>query len=168
MEQPEEKCSGMAGCQQKAFACHGSGSGIIEDMKWISLLSCLCLMPCLPSCRSTSKKKQTPETREESRLGALEPEAQMGGYYKLKGNMNGFYFNKPNFTDLLPNRFLMRGHVVQLLDPSAGDGWARVKNEDLQIGYVTFENIKIVPWEKQPKPKSRDMDAELDQTMKLE
>ena len=82
--------------------------------------------------------------------------------------MNGFYFQIPNYTDVLPNRFLMRGHIVQLLDPSAGGGWARVKNEDHQIGYVQFENIKIVPYEDQPKPKVRNADEELDQNMKLE
>lgn len=121
------------------------------------------------SCRSSPKKKKdTPETREISRLGAPEPEAQSGGYYKLKKSMNGFYFNIPNFTDVLPNRFLMRGHVVQLLDATAGDGWARVKNEDLQIGYVPYENIKIVPYEKQPKPKKRHIDEELDRNMKLQ
>ena len=136
-------------------------------MKLIYPLLAITMVAVLPACRST-KKKETPESREISRLGAVEPEAQTGGYYKLKGTMNGFYFKVPIFTDVLPNRFLMRGHVVQLLDPSAWDGWARVKNEDLQIGYVKYENLKIVPWEKQPKPKSRDMDAELDQNMKLE
>lgn len=103
-----------------------------------------------------------------ARLGDPAPMAQTGGYYRLKGSLNGFYRNIPNFTDVLPNRFLMHGHIVQLLDASAGDGWARVKNEDLEIGYVNFENIKIVPPDKQPQPKEREMDAELDQNMRLE
>jgi hypothetical protein len=137
-------------------------------MKLLPYLLLSIILTGLPACRSTSKKKSTSETRELSRLGATNPEAEVGGYYKLKGNMNGFFFNIPNFTDVLPNRFLIRGHIVQLLDPSAGDGWARVKNEDLQIGYVQFENIRIVPFDKQPKPKPRGMDEELDANMKLE
>jgi hypothetical protein len=119
------------------------------------------------ACRSSGKKKETAETREISRLGAINPDAQTGGFYRLRRSMNGFYFQIPNFTDVLPNRFLMRGHIVQLLDPTVGDGWARVKNEDLQIGYVQFENIKIVPYEDQPKPKVRSMDEELDRRMQL-
>ena len=51
---------------------------------------------------------------------------------------------------------------------STAKRWARVKNEDLQIGYVKFENIKIVHPEEQPQPKERRMDEELDQNMKLE
>ena len=80
--------------------------------------------------------------------------------------MNGFYNSVPIFTQVLPDRYLMRGHIVQLLDPSVSEGWARVKNEDLEIGYVQFENLKIVPPEKQPKPKQRGMDDELDHRMK--
>ena len=137
-------------------------------MKPVSFLLCSALALGVISCRSSTAKKDTPENRETSRLGAVEPLAQAGGYYRLKSSMNGFYFNVPNYTDMLPNRFLVRGHVVQLLDASVGDGWARVKNEDLQIGYVKFENIKIVPPEKQPQPKERGMDEELDQNMKLE
>lgn len=136
-------------------------------MKFLLLFPLLSLLALgLASCRSSeTKKKDTPESRELSRLGDPAPDAEIGSYYKLKGNMNGFYYNVPNFTDVLPNRFLMRGHVVQLLDPTAGDGWARVKNEDLEIGYVKFEQLKIVPWEKQPKPKKRDMDEELERSM---
>lgn len=115
------------------------------------------------SCRSSgSKKKETEESRESSRLGDPHPDARTGGYYKMRKNINHFFFNVPNFTDVLPNRYLMRGHVVQLLDPSVGDGWARVKNEDLEIGYVKFDNLKVVPPEKEPKPKERHYDEELD------
>ena len=120
----------------------------------------------MSSCRSSGKKKETDETREISRLRAVDPETQIGGYYRLKRSMNGFFNNVPIFTQVLPDRYLMRGHIVQLLDPSVSGSWARVKNEDLEIGYVEFENIKIVPEEKQPKPKRRGMDEELDQKMK--
>jgi hypothetical protein len=135
-------------------------------MKPVFLLLCSALS--LASCRSSPAKRDTPENRETARLGAVEPLAQTGGYYRLKSGMNGFYFKVPNYTDMLPSRFLLRGHIVQLLDASVGDGWARVKNEDLQIGYVKFESIKIVPPEKQPQPKERGMDEELDQNMNLE
>ena len=120
------------------------------------------------SCRSAQKKKETAGTRELSRLGAVDPETQVGGYYRLKRSMNGFYGNVPIFTQVLPDRYLMRGHIIQLLDPSVTEGWARVKNEDLEIGYVQFENIRIVTEEKQPRPKRRGMDEELDQKMKLQ
>ena len=134
-----------------------------------SPLLLLLVLPWLAfSCRSTDKSKSTPESREMARLGDPNPDARIGSYYRLKGNMNSFYFNIPGFTDVLPNRYLMRRHVVQLLDDSAGNGWARVKNEDMQIGYVKFENIRIVPWNKQPKPKSRDAEADLDQSMRVE
>ncbi len=134
-------------------------------MKPVFLFLCAAFAFSSVSCRSSGRKKSTPETRETARLGALAPEAEVGSYYRLKGTMNGFYDNVPNFTDVLGNRVLMRGHIVQLLDASAGDGWARVKNEKLEIGYVRFENIKIVPPEKQPKPKRRGMDEELDRKM---
>lgn len=137
-------------------------------MKLVSLLLCSVFTLGLIACRSSTAKKDTPENRETAHLGAVEPLAQTGGYYRLKSSMNSFYFKVPNYTDTLPNRFLMQGHIVQLLDASVGDGWARVKNEDLQIGYVKFESIKIVPPEEQPQPKERGMDEELDQNMKLE
>lgn len=137
-------------------------------MKSLLLLLCLALVSGGVSCRSSARKKDTPQTRETARLGDPTPEAQIGGYYRLKGNMNGFYFNVPQYTDVLPHRFLMRGHIVQLLDPSAGGGWARVKNDDLQTGYVQFENLKIVPYEDRPKPRPRGLDEELDQNMQLE
>lgn len=120
------------------------------------------------SCRSAKKKKETAGTRELARLGAVVPETQVGGYYRLRRSMNGFYNNVPIFTQVLPDRYLGRGHIIQLLDPSVTGGWARVKNEDLEIGYVQFENIRIVKEEKQPKPKRRGMDEELDQKMKLQ
>ena len=135
-------------------------------MKLIPFLLLSVLALGTASCRSAGKKKETAGTREISRLGAIDPGTRIGGYYRLKRSMNGFYNNVPIFTQVLPDRYLMRGHIVQLLDPSVSDGWARVKNEDLQIGYVPFENIKIVPEEKQPKPKRRSMDEELDQKMK--
>jgi hypothetical protein len=127
------------------------------------------ILPCLTfSCRSSGKPKRSEESRELARLGDPNPDAQIGGYYRLKGNVNGFYFHVPSFTEVLPNRYLMRRHIVQLLDSSVGDGWARVKNEDMQIGYVKFGNIRIVPYKDQPKPRPRDAEADLDQSMRAE
>ncbi len=137
-------------------------------MKRISLLFLVLGLGSGVACRATGKKKDTAESREMARLGDPDPLAQTGGYYRLKGSLNGFFRNIPNYTDVLPNRFLVHGHIVQLLDASAGDGWARVKNEAMETGYVRFENLKIVPPEKQPQPKEREMDAELDQNMRLE
>lgn len=144
------------------------GEDFVFHMKLTLLTFCILVLGGGVACRSAGKKRDTAETREMARLGDPAPAAQTGGYYRLKGSVNGFYHNIPNFTDVLPNRFLMHGHIVQLLDASAGDGWARVKNEDLEIGYVNFENIKIVPPDKQPQPKKREMDEELDQNMRLE
>ena len=137
-------------------------------MKFFPILLIL-LLPCLSfSCRSSGNPKSSAESREQARLGDPNLGARIGGYYRLKGNVNGFYFHVPGFTEVLPNRYLMRRHVVQLLDPSVGDGWARVKNEDMQIGYVQFGNIRIVPYKDQPKPRQRDAEADLDQSMKGE
>ena len=98
-------------------------------------------------------------------LAETRPSAQPGGYSKLKMGMNGFYYRIPSFVETVPTRFLMGGHVVQLLDATVGDGWARVKNEDLETGYIRMSNIKIVPADKQPSPPRRDPDKELDQSM---
>lgn len=130
-----------------------------------ALLCCACLITAVSACHSTGKKKETDETRENSALSDPDPVLEIGGYYKLGGALNAFYFTKPNFTDVLGNRYLKRGTIVQLLDPTAGDGWARVKTADLDIGYIHFEAIKIVPYDKQPKPKNRDPEAELDKRM---
>ena len=120
----------------------------------------------LVACQSSGPKKRSADQLELGRLGALEPDSEVGSYYKLRRTMNGFYHNIPIFTQVLPDRFLMRGHVVQLLDSTAGDGWARVKNEQLQVGYVQFTDIKIVPREDQPHPPVRDENVELDMRMR--
>lgn len=139
-------------------------------MKFLRLLLLISLLPpalaALPSCRSSGKKKETDESRELSTLGDPDPMLQIGGYYKLGGLMaNGFFIHVPNFTDVLPDHYLRRGTVVQLLDPTVGDGWARIKDEKLGIGYTKFNNLKIVPYDQQPKPKYRDPEAELDRSM---
>lgn len=101
-------------------------------------------------------------------LGDSSPTARPGTYYKLKMGMNGFYYRIPTFIEAVPNKFLMGGHVVLLLDAAVGDGWARVKNEDMSTGYVRMDNIKIVPPDEQPSPPKRDPDKELDMSMGLE
>ncbi|MES2708534.1 MAG: hypothetical protein V4726_18215 [Verrucomicrobiota bacterium] len=133
------------------------------------LCSLTCLLSALPSCRSSGEKKETDESRELSTLGDPTPMLQIGGYYKLGGvMMNGFFTHVPNFTDVLPDHYLRRGTVVQLLDPTVGEGWARVKDDKLGIGYTKFNNLKIVPYDQRPKPKLRDPDDELDRSMGLQ
>lgn len=137
-------------------------------MKSPLLTSCLlaCLLPALPSCRSSGEKKQTMEERELSNLSDPTPALQNGAYYKLGGVMlNGFFIHVPNFTDVLPDHYLRRGTVVQLLDANVGEGWARIKDDKHGIGYTKFDNLKIVPFDKQPKPKFRDPEEELDRRM---
>lgn len=137
-------------------------------MKLPLLISCalVCLLPTLPSCRSSGEKKETQEERELSNLGDPTPALQNGAYYKLGGvMMNGFFIHVPNFTDVLPDHYLRRGTVVQLLDANVGDGWARIKDDKRGIGYTKFSNLKIVPFDKQPKPKFRDPEEELDRRM---
>lgn len=133
-----------------------------------ALFCCVCLLTAVSACRSTGEKKETDETRQNSALSEPDPMLEIGGYYKLRGTVHPFYYSKPNFTDVLGDRYLKRGTIVQLLDPTAGEGWARVKTDKLEIGYIHFEAIKIVPYDKQPKPKYRDAEAELDKRMGLE
>jgi hypothetical protein len=120
-----------------------------------------------PNCRS-SKKKADRLAPEWAALVDESPSAQVGSYYKVKGNFTRFYPNVPTFTETpLADKYLGRGHVIQLLHPNAMDGWARVKNEDLEIGYVRFEAINIVAAEDQPRPHRRKVDEELDRAMGL-
>lgn len=134
-------------------------------MKQIALFALMLALGFNAGCRSSKPKKETETTRERSRLGDPEPDAEAGGFYRLRKNVTGFYFDVPSFIQVLPDRYLMRGHIVQLLDSSSTGGWARVKNEDLQTGYVKYESLKIVPWEDQPKPKTRKYDEELNQRL---
>jgi hypothetical protein len=68
---------------------------------------------------------------------------------------------------VLPEKYLMGGHVVQLLSANAMDGWARVRSEKLGIGYVRFGNIKLVEPSRRPKPEVTDPDEELDRRLRL-
>ena len=114
-------------------------------------------------CKST-KSWQPPE------IAALADERSLavpGAFYKLKGGVNGFHYDVPKFTDVLPEKYLMGGHVVQLLSANAMDGWARVRSEKLGIGYVRFGNIKLVEPSRRPKPEVTDPDEELDRRLRL-
>lgn len=131
-------------------------------MRYFTILFVLVV---LAGCKSASEKAKK-RSSDWAILAEAKPMAQVGGYYKVKGNMTRFYPNLPTFTDVLSDKYLGRGHVVQLLNPDALDGWARVKNEDLEMGYVRFDALKIVPEDKQPSPFKRDRDEELDRRMK--
>lgn len=135
-------------------------------MKFPALLCCLaCLLPALPSCRSSGKKEKKDSPDALSNLGDPGPMVQVGGFYKLSGLTSGFFDHVPNFTDVLPDHYMGHGTVVQLLDATVGEGWARVKSDKFGIGYTKFSNLKIVPYDEQPKPKFRDAEEELDRRM---
>lgn len=134
----------------------------------VTTLLCLCFAASFTACRSTGKKEKEerdPEIAALTGSGPVRP--QIGAYYRMKRGLNGFYPRIPTFVETVPPRVLTGGHVVQLLDPNAGGGWARVKNEKLEIGYVRLENIRIVPPEKRPGPFKRDPDEELERNMGL-
>lgn len=145
------------------------GGATVGPMKSAAALPLLLVLAFLPSCRLGKKSDGRAPEREPDLavLGENRPTAQPGGYYKLKLGMNGFYYRIPSFVEAVPTKFLMGGHVVQLLDATVGDGWARVKSEDLTTGYVRMSNIKIVRPDKQPSPPRRDPDKELDMSMGL-
>ena len=119
----------------------------------------------LPACRSSKSKDKNERSAALSVLAEESPLAETGGHYKMRRTMNGFFNNVPTFVDVLPDEYLSRGHVVQLLSANFMDGWARVRTEEGKTGYVKYDNIRIVPVEKQPRPKSRDSEAELDKIL---
>ncbi len=117
-----------------------------------------------PACRS-ARKKTPARSPELAALSDDNPRAQVFGYYRLKKTMNGFYYNLPTFVDVLPDKYLGRRHVIQLLSANVSEGWARVKKDDGQLGYVRHENIRFVAPEDQPRPRYRDTEAEIDKLM---
>lgn len=97
---------------------------------------------------SCAKKKSNTLTGQFA--ATFDSDVSIGNYYKTKG-MTSFYDEQPDsLIAKTPSRFLGPGHVVQLLDPNSGGGWARVRNEKFESGFVKFDKIKIVPIEEQP------------------
>ncbi len=128
-------------------------------------MSCLLTLVFLvPACRS-SKSRNHERPASINVLADESPLAEPFGYYKMRRTMNGFFNDVPTFVDILPDEYLSRGHVVQLLSANFMDGWARVRTEEGKTGYVKYDNIRIVPVEDQPKPKRRDSEAELDKLL---
>ena len=118
----------------------------------------------LVGCRSSKDKPwQSPEIAAIAESRSL---AEPGAFYKLKAGVNGFHTDVPRFTDVLPEKYLMGGHVIQLLSANAMDGWARVRSDKHGIGYVRFDNIRIVEASRRPKPRETDPDEELDRRIR--
>jgi hypothetical protein len=116
-------------------------------MKTWSLVICIGLALGGWSCKS--KPKDNTLTGQFS--AAFDPNVSIGSYYKTKGLSTAFYDTQPDsLIGKTPSDLLGRGHVVQLLDPSAGGGWARVRNDEDEIGFIRFDKLKIVPFEDQP------------------
>ncbi|MBP7948618.1 MAG: hypothetical protein KA004_03105 [Verrucomicrobiales bacterium] len=100
--------------------------------------------------------KSKPTTMTDQMAPALSPDVAVGSYYRLRGMTTNFYLQQPDsLIAIMPARMLGPRSVVQLLDPNAGNGWARVRTSSDDIGYVKFSSIKIVPFEKQPRAPKR-------------
>lgn len=103
------------------------------------------------SCSSTEKVKKRPLPEGmDDQTTILDSGARVGGHYKTGGLSTGFYYTMPNFVKLLPDKYLGRGHVVQLLSLETENGLVRVKNSEKEIGYVAFGSLRIVPQEDEP------------------
>jgi hypothetical protein len=81
----------------------------------------------------------------------FDEDVNIGSYYRVKGLTTAFYDEQPDsLIGKTPTDILGPRHVVQLLNASAGNVWARVRTEEDDIGYVRFSALKIVPWDKRP------------------
>jgi hypothetical protein len=127
-------------------------------------LSACLAAACLSACRSKSGDSwQSPEIAALADSNSL---AVPGAFYEMKNGVHGFFYDVPKFTDVLPEKYLMGGHVVQLLSPNAMDGWARIRSEKLGTGFVKFKNIRIVESSRRPRPRYIDPDEALDRRLK--
>lgn len=130
----------------------------------LTALVLACLLAAV-SCRSSKpKRKDALGQPDTAVLGSPDPRLVPGGFYKTKAT--GFYNEIPRFIDLVPDRYLMRGHVVQLLNTGVGDGWARVKNEKFETGYIRLESIRVADHDERPRPRDRWADRELEARMR--
>ncbi len=112
----------------------------------------IALFVMLAAAALASCKSKAPKTQTELMSPQLHPDVQSGSYYRTKGFSTAFYDEQPDsLIGKVPTHLLGARHIVQLLDPNAGGGWARVRTEKGDIGFIKFKNIKIVPFEKQPK-----------------
>ena len=106
---------------------------------------------------ATSCKSKKAPTLTETLAPRFASNVQSGSYYRTTGLSTAFYDEQPDSLVIkVPTRILGPRHVVQLLDANAGAGWARVRNEKGDLGFVKFSSLKIVPLEDQPDaPKAR-------------
>jgi len=120
-------------------------------MKFATLaLAAAALLPLLAACKSK------PHTMTDEMSPALNPDVMPGSYYRISGLGASFYNEQPDsLIGKIPTTVLGPRHVVQLLDPNAGNGWARVRTGNDDIGFVKFSSIKIVPFDQQPKAPKR-------------
>ncbi len=78
------------------------------------------------------------------------PDVSIGSYYHTR-RMSYFYDTQPDsLVTKMATHIFGTQKVVQLLDANAGAGWARVRSQDGEIGFMRFSNLIIVPLEKQP------------------
>lgn len=120
------------------------------------------------SCSSTDskvKKRPLPEGMDDQTT-ILDSGARVGGHYKTGGVSTGFYYTMPNFVKLLPDKYLRRGHVVQLLSLETENGLVRVKNAEKEIGYVSFSSLRIVPQEDEPVPAEESAETVLEKRIR--
>jgi hypothetical protein len=102
------------------------------------------------SCKAKKTSNLT-----DSLSATFEKDVSIGSYYKTRG-VTQFYDKQPDsLIAKTPSHFLGMGHVIQLLDPNSGGGWARVRLGTDEVGYIRFNKIKIVPPEKQPSAPKR-------------
>jgi hypothetical protein len=122
----------------------------VNLMKRSTLFLPLCLLT-LNACKSKPVATMT-----SSFAATFQPDVMIGSYYKTKA-MSSFYDEQPDsLITKTPTHFYSTSQVVQLMDANAGGGWARVRTEKDELGFMQFSNLKIVPFEKQPSaPKKR-------------
>jgi hypothetical protein len=128
----------------------------------LAALSACLACAALSACKS-GDSWQPPEIAALADSHSL---AVPGAFYEMKNGVHGFFFDVPKFTDVLPEKYVMGGHVVQLLSPNAMDGWARIRSEKLGTGFVKFKNIRIVEPNRRPRPRTIDPDEALDRRLK--
>lgn len=108
-----------------------------------------------------SCKNKAPETLTEEYAPTFDANVSVGSFYKTRGLSNFYDIQPDSLVIKTPTRVIGPGHVIQLLDPNSGGGWARVSNEKDEIGYVQFSRLKIVPMEEQPSRRRKDKFKEL-------
>jgi hypothetical protein len=108
----------------------------------------LLLLPVLISLNACKSKPVASMTSDFA--ATFHPDVAIGCYYKTKA-MSSFYDQQPDsLIGKTPTHVFYSGQVVQLMDPNAGAGWARVRTANDELGFMRFSNLKIVPLEKQP------------------